>query len=91
MHMFGESGNNVGDFALIFRKNSGETTKNPRSIYSGTQQAILPCLFHSSHAFSRCADNLVEQLKDSRIQRAIGVIYRRDTERQSHYFGAKYD
>jgi len=69
LHMWGESGNNVSDYMLIFRKNSSEVTKTPRSIYS---------------------EHLMEQLKTPRIQRAIGVIYRRDTERQSHYFGARF-
>ena len=30
-----------------------------------------------------------EELADARLQRAIGVIYRPDTERQSHYFHAR--
>jgi len=29
------------------------------------------------------------QLREPRLQRAIGVIYRPETERQSHYFGAR--
>jgi erythromycin esterase-like protein len=32
-----------------------------------------------------------EELSTARLQRAIGVIYRPDTERQSHYFEAKLD
>ena len=31
---------------------------------------------------------LLEQLEDPRLQRAIGVIYRPETERESHYFHA---
>jgi erythromycin esterase-like protein len=31
----------------------------------------------------------VEPLRDPRLERAIGVIYRPDTERASHYFGAR--
>jgi erythromycin esterase-like protein/predicted phosphoribosyltransferase len=30
----------------------------------------------------------VDVLKEPRLERAIGVVYRPDTERQSHYFGA---
>lgn len=30
-----------------------------------------------------------ERLRSSRLERAIGVIYRPETERQSHYFGAR--
>jgi len=32
--------------------------------------------------------DLVKELKNKRLERAIGVIYRPDTERQSHYFYA---
>jgi erythromycin esterase-like protein len=32
---------------------------------------------------------LTETLRDTRLERAIGVIYRPDTERQSHYFLAR--
>jgi erythromycin esterase-like protein len=32
---------------------------------------------------------VVESLKEPRLQRAIGVIYRPETERQSHYFHAR--
>jgi erythromycin esterase-like protein len=31
----------------------------------------------------------VEALRDERLQRAIGVVYRPETERWSHYFGAR--
>ena len=33
--------------------------------------------------------DLVRQLTVARLERAIGVIYRPETERKSHYFGAK--
>jgi erythromycin esterase-like protein len=68
LHSFAESGNNIRDYMLIFRRNSSETTKNPQSIF---------------------AENLAQVLKEPRVERAIGVIYCRETERQSHYFGAK--
>jgi erythromycin esterase-like protein len=32
---------------------------------------------------------LLEEMKKERLERAIGVIYRPRTERQSHYFGAR--
>ena len=32
---------------------------------------------------------MVEQLRSPRLERAIGVIYRPETERQSHYFYAR--
>jgi erythromycin esterase-like protein/predicted phosphoribosyltransferase len=34
-------------------------------------------------------DTLAERLRAPRLERAIGVIYRPETERQSHYFSAK--
>ena len=34
-------------------------------------------------------DEVAEALRTSRLQRAIGVVYRPDTERQSHYFQAR--
>jgi erythromycin esterase-like protein len=37
----------------------------------------------------REGDNVAAGLRSSRLERAIGVIYRPDTERQSHYFGAR--
>jgi erythromycin esterase-like protein len=35
------------------------------------------------------SDMLVEALRVPRLERAIGVIYRPETERQSHYFSAR--
>lgn len=35
------------------------------------------------------APNAIEALREARLERAIGVIYRPDTERWSHYFSAK--
>jgi erythromycin esterase-like protein len=32
---------------------------------------------------------LAERLRAPRLERAIGVIYRPETERQSHYFNAR--
>lgn len=37
----------------------------------------------------RVDDDLVRQLRSPRLQRAIGVIYRPETERMSHYFNAR--
>jgi erythromycin esterase-like protein len=33
--------------------------------------------------------DIAEELRDERLERAIGVIYRPQTERQSHYFQAR--
>jgi erythromycin esterase-like protein len=35
------------------------------------------------------SDAVVEHLRDARLERAIGVIYRPETERMSHYFRAQ--
>jgi erythromycin esterase-like protein len=35
------------------------------------------------------SDTTAEQLRVPRLERAIGVIYRPETERQSHYFRAR--
>ena len=37
----------------------------------------------------RCASQLLAKLLERRLERAIGLIYRPDTERQSHYFFAR--
>ncbi|HEX8110589.1 MAG TPA: erythromycin esterase family protein, partial [Kofleriaceae bacterium] len=38
----------------------------------------------------RDAEELANRLREpARLERAIGVIYRPDTERMSHYFGAQ--
>jgi erythromycin esterase-like protein/adenine/guanine phosphoribosyltransferase-like PRPP-binding protein len=51
-------------------------------------------LFHASQAARFLliwseGDPLAQRLRDSKLERAIGVIYRPDTERQSHYFQAR--
>jgi Erythromycin esterase len=35
------------------------------------------------------SETLAQQLRVARLERAIGVIYRPETERQSHYFPAR--
>jgi erythromycin esterase-like protein len=35
------------------------------------------------------SDAMLQQLNVTRLERAIGVIYRPETERQSHYFRAR--
>lgn len=37
----------------------------------------------------RAGDAATEGLREPRLERAIGVIYRPETERVSHYFGAR--
>jgi hypothetical protein len=37
----------------------------------------------------REGDSVLTDLRSSRLERAIGVVYRPETERQSHYFKAR--
>lgn len=51
-------------------------------------------MFHMSQAPSFLliwneSDTVAQRLRAPRLERAIGVIYRPETERQSHYFGAR--
>jgi erythromycin esterase-like protein len=63
--------------------------KRVRPALAGSYEAV----FHESKAarFLLCCrdDAVVEALSESRLERAIGVIYRPDSERQSHYFHAR--
>lgn len=62
--------------------------KQVRPALAGSFEA----LFHATHipAFMLplTHPDIVHGLADERLERAIGVIYRPQTERQSHYFGA---
>src|SRR5690606_19290735 len=49
---------------------------------SGVERFFLP-LRHARHP------DLRAELREPRLERAIGVIYRPETERQSHYFEAR--
>jgi erythromycin esterase-like protein/adenine/guanine phosphoribosyltransferase-like PRPP-binding protein len=64
--------------------------KRVRPALPGSYEA----LFHASQAARFLliwseGDPLAQRLRDSKLERAIGVIYRPDTERQSHYFQAR--
>ncbi|KAL9649983.1 hypothetical protein ABK040_014970 [Willaertia magna] len=45
-------------------------------------------LFRSNSSNIKVNEELVREMQKERLQRAIGVIYRPDTERHSHYFNA---
>jgi erythromycin esterase-like protein len=47
---------------------------------TGLERFMLPLRGEGSHFFA---------LREPRLERAIGVIYRPETERQSHYFFAR--
>jgi len=64
--------------------------KRVRPALPGSYEAV----FHAAHADRLLliwdeANVLVQRLRESKLERAIGVIYRPDTERQSHYFQAR--
>jgi erythromycin esterase-like protein len=63
--------------------------KRVRRALAGSYEAT----FHDTHFrrfLLRCRDGEAAQaLSDPRLERAIGVIYRPDTERYSHYFHAR--
>ena len=63
--------------------------KRVRPAIAGSYEAT----FHDTHVtrfLLRCRDGEAAQaLSDPRLERAIGVIYRPDTERYSHYFHAR--
>jgi erythromycin esterase-like protein/predicted phosphoribosyltransferase len=64
--------------------------KNVRPALAGSHEA----LFHAARPARflltwRVGDKVTERLRDPRLERAIGVIYRPETERMSHYFRAR--
>jgi erythromycin esterase-like protein len=62
--------------------------KRVRPALAGSYEA----LFHAAHPspFLLCwREDVAALLRDSRLERAIGVVYRPDTERMSHYFTAR--
>jgi erythromycin esterase-like protein len=64
--------------------------KNVRPALVGSYElmfhaAKLPRFLLTWHA----GDATAESLGDARLERAIGVVYRPETERQSHYFRAR--
>jgi erythromycin esterase-like protein len=64
--------------------------KNVRPALLGSYEA----LFHATRLprfllTARDGDTALERLRDTRLERAIGVIYRPQTERGSHYFHAR--
>ncbi len=61
------------------RPDSVERLLHEASVASGLPQLLLPL---------RGRDSMLARLPSRHLQRAIGVIYRPDTERHSHYFHA---
>jgi erythromycin esterase-like protein len=64
--------------------------KRVRPALAGSYEAM----FHAAQPTRflltwREADTVTEGLRDAKLERAIGVIYRPETERMSHYFRAR--
>jgi erythromycin esterase-like protein len=64
--------------------------KRVRAALAGSYEAI----FHATRLARflltwREGDTATKSLRDPRLERAIGVIYRPETERMSHYFRAQ--
>src|ERR1700732_2271777 len=57
-------------------------TGSYEDLFHGTQLSRFLLVWNDS-------DTLAERLRGPRLERAIGVIYRPETERQSHYFNAQ--
>jgi erythromycin esterase-like protein/predicted phosphoribosyltransferase len=64
--------------------------KHVRPALAGSYEALFHATLPSRFLLTwREADTATESLRDPRIERAIGVIYRPETERMSHYFRAR--
>jgi erythromycin esterase-like protein len=64
--------------------------KRVRAALPGSYEAMFHSLQRPRFLLSwREGDNVAAGLRSSRLERAIGVIYRSETERQSHYFAAR--
>jgi erythromycin esterase-like protein len=90
------------DVVLIgFSTYSGTVTAASNWDEPAQRKRVLPALpasyealFHETGLGNFLLDlgqesEVTQGLDEERLQRAIGVIYRPDTERQSHYFGAR--
>ena len=94
--------NHIGDCVLVgFTTHMGTVTaaddwdepaqrKRVRPSMAGSYEA----LFHDAGIDRfmlplRTTDRATEELRQPRLERAIGVIYRPETERQSHYFHSR--
>ena len=59
-----------------------------RPARSDSYEALLHRVDHAAFWFPTSDERIVDALPSRRLERAIGVIYRPDTERVSHYFDA---
>jgi len=65
-----------------------ETQRVPPGL-PGSYEALFHELGMASFLLMLDGDSVPDDLPERRLQRAIGVIYRPETERQSHYFHAR--
>jgi predicted phosphoribosyltransferase len=64
--------------------------KRVRPALAGSYEALFHAVRHDRFLLiQNDSDLMVQQLAAPRLERAIGVIYRPETERQSHYFGTR--
>jgi erythromycin esterase-like protein len=93
---------NDGDSVLVgFTTYTGEVTAASEWGEKGVKMKVRPAiprsysrLFHETGIpnfllIFRGNENLTKELARPRLERAIGVIYKPETERQSHYFEAR--
>jgi erythromycin esterase-like protein len=90
-----------GDTFLVgFTTNSGRVTaasdwgapaerKHVRPALPHSHEALLHQVNHPSYWLALSEPDVGDVLREPRLERAIGVIYRPETERQSHYFDAR--
>ncbi|MEY4642299.1 MAG: hypothetical protein RLZZ227_2293 [Pseudomonadota bacterium] len=65
-------------------------SKRVREPYAGSYEDMFDRVRHQAFLIDlRQRNDAVDLLAEPRLQRAIGVIYRPDTERQSHYYFAR--
>jgi erythromycin esterase-like protein/predicted phosphoribosyltransferase len=63
--------------------------KRVRPALAGSYEALFHAVRHDRFLLILNDSDLMVQQLAARLERAIGVIYRPETERQSHYFGAR--
>ena len=69
--------------------NQGPSQKRVRPALAGSYEALFHFVQPRSFLLTwHEGDNVLAGLRVPRLERAIGVIYRPETERQSHYFHA---
>ena len=63
--------------------------KRVRPALAGSYEALFHDVGRGRFLVNLADDRAAAALREPRLQRAIGVVYRPETERQSHYFEAR--